>query len=92
MDEGSPIPLYRGQQQQPQQQAPPGGGVFSTTTTTVAGAAVPVPGLGRTGTGAAVGGSAAGRGVPAVNEAAAKFRDAWLKGKEQEAAREREQR
>eukprot|EP00752_Nemacystus_decipiens_P016245 g14525.t1 len=84
MDEGSPTPLYRGQQPQ---QAPLFGGIFSKTTTPP----VPVTAVGG-GAGIGVGGAAAGGGVPAVNEAAAAFRDAWLKGKEQEAAREREQR
>lgn len=39
--------------------------------------------------GGAAGG--AGVGVLAVNEAAAAFKEAWLKGKEEEAARDREQ-
>lgn len=81
MDEGSPVPLHGGQQPQ---QAPLGGGIFSTTPAT------PATAVG--GAGIGVEGAAAGGGVPAVNEAAAAFRDAWLKGKEQEAARERKRR
>lgn len=46
------------------------------------------PGGGAAGSGLAGG---AGVGVPAVNEAAAAFKEAWLRGKEEEAARDREQ-
>lgn len=81
------MPLNR--RQQPQE-APLGGGIFATSSSAV-GTAPAVAGGGMGGAGIGAGG-AGGGGVPAVNEAAAAFRDAWLKGKEQEAAREREQR
>ncbi|CBJ34096.1 expressed unknown protein [Ectocarpus siliculosus] len=75
------VGLLRRQQHQHMQKmqeptAHGGGGVFAP------------PGGGAAGSGLAGG---AGVGVPAVNEAAAAFKEAWLRGKEEEAARDREQ-